>query len=416
MKKILFPAITLLFSIFTFVSLASCSSDDDEPVVNVTGISLMGEGGKSISEITLTETETYQINVNVQPSDATNKEVTFKSDNEGVATVSKTGLVTAVGTGNTFITVASMDGKISTKLSITVALPPVKVTSVSLMGEGDVAISEIDLNEDGTYQINVNVQPDDATNKEVNFKSDNESVVTVSETGLITAVGSGNAIVTVTTADGNFTATLNVTVAVNPFARLIKDLTDEGRAAQSVDLGLPSGTLWADRNVGASEAGEYGNWFYWGTTYQPENNIFTENEYNSLMNISITVDIAHTSFDAATQRWGGDWQMPSQEQAKELIDECNWTRESTGYRVTSKTDETKSIFLPFTASCDHRGWVRNYNNHDWGCYWTSTAVGDNKVDYIYINQYGNIWINMGSYGPSVRYAGITIRPVMNCPK
>ncbi len=111
---------------------------------------------------------------------------------------------------------------------------------------------------------------------------------------------------------------------------------------QFIDLGLPSGTLWADRNIGADAPEDYGDYFRWGETTP-----FTENsddyEYRDLGE-----NIAGTKYDAATAILGNDYQMPTHEQLKELLYNC--TRELStingvyGMNVTGPSGN--SIFLP----------------------------------------------------------------------
>ena len=85
-------------------------------------------------------------------------------------------------------------------------LPPVKVTGVSLDK------SELTLLEGGEYALVATVLPEDAENKKVTFSSSNDKVVTVSQEGVVVAVGMGSATVTVKTADGSFSATCKVQV------------------------------------------------------------------------------------------------------------------------------------------------------------------------------------------------------------
>ena len=85
-----------------------------------------------------------------------------------------------------------------------------------------------------------------------------------------------------------------------------------------IDLGLPSGTLWADRNVGADKPEGYGDYFRFGETVP-----FTENSttYN-LENIK--KGIAGTDKDAATTILGVQYRMPTFEQIEELVKFCSW--------------------------------------------------------------------------------------------
>ena len=92
--------------------------------------------------------------------------------------------------------------------------------------------------------------------------------------------------------------------------QIIANKTTSG--TQFIDLGLPSGTLWADRNIGAGAPEDYGDHFRWGETAP-----FTENsddyEYRELGE-----NIAGTEYDVATSMLGKGYQMPTDEQLKEL--------------------------------------------------------------------------------------------------
>ena len=275
----------------------------------------------------------------------------------------------------------------------------VNVTGVSIKDKDGSTITRISLFTNNTCQIYANIQPADATDKTVTFSSENDNIATVSLTGVVKAVTTkpDSTYIVATTKDGNNIAKLKVVV----------------KPAQAVDLGLTSGTLWADRNVGATDEKGIGKWFYWADLTQPDENKFTKEEYNSLMNnVVITTDIAHTEYDMATQNWGEDWQLPSKDQFQELLDECNWVLESGGYKVISKSDETKSIFIPYSYSCDGRGLINeDYTKHKYASYWSSTPQDETKINYLYFNQFYDLQVNNPQYGASVPYAGFTVRPV-----
>ena len=398
MRRIHYSALFALIALSTTTLFNSCCNDKDDstvkdnPVVEVTSVSITDAEGTVLSEIDMYQDSTFQFKVDVQPANATDKSVTYSSDNESVAAITPSGLITAGAIGTANITVATKDKKISTSLLVRVVL------------------SEINIYQDSTFQLKVDVQLTDAIDKNVTYSSDNEDVASVNSTGMITAGNIGTANITVATDDGKFSANILVHVLGN-YARITLSLTDEGRAAQAVDLGLPSGTLWADRNIGASSESELGQWFYWGDVFQPEDSVFTEDKYKTLPAYKANADIAHTRFDIATLLWGGEWQLPTKEQIQELIDGCTLIPENGGYRATSISDPTKSILLPYTANCDHRGWVREYNNHNWGFYWSSTPYSNEKANSIYLNQPASI----SSINPLVRYVGASVRPVQVPP-
>lgn len=106
---------------------------------------------------------------------------------------------------------------------------------------------------------------------------------------------------------------------------------------EAVDLGLPSGTLWANMNVGASKPEDYGDYFAWGETIPHSDNQYnsesykwcegstkrltkycTDSSYGWLENIDYLAILLPMD-DAATANWGGDWCMPTLIQFGELI-------------------------------------------------------------------------------------------------
>ena len=169
----------------------------------------------------------------------------------------------------------------------------------------------------------------------------------------------------------------------------------EEKKPDAVDLGLPSGTLWATFNVGATAPEEYGDYFAWGeiephyadghsqdspcsdwrdgysgydwVDYKWGNGKDewkTINKYTVADNQRDGIWYDGSEFvgdgktelddedDVAVQLWGADWQMPTIADWEELIDNCTWTWTTEngvdGYKVTSKKDgyTDKSIFLP----------------------------------------------------------------------
>ena len=187
----------------------------------VTGVSL------NTDSLTLEEGGTATLTATITPSNATDQNVTWSSDNESVATVDQNGRVTAVAQGGATIT-AAVDGK-SAKCSVTVnAAAPVPVTSVSLDK------TSLGLTEGDTETLTATVEPSDATNKNVTWSSDDTSVATVDASGLVTAVARGTAVITATAADGSgASASCTVTVSsylppANPNYRITVEATQGG--------------------------------------------------------------------------------------------------------------------------------------------------------------------------------------------
>ncbi len=191
-----------------------------------------------------------------------------------------------------------------------------------------------------------------------------------------------------------------------------------------VDLGLPSGTLWATCNVGASSPEEYGDYYAWGetntkiyyyyNTYKWCNGDIktgitkycTNSDYGKVDNLTQL----ESNNDVAISKWGTNWRMPTEAEMIELQKNCtwNWTsiNEIPGYKITGLNNN--SIFLPAT------GWIVGDDvrgkGDEWGvrgCYWTS-SLREKNYDGVYLSFYSN----KIEVGGSIRHCGHTIRPVL----
>lgn len=179
---------------------ATCSVTVKSKKISVTGVSL------DKTSLTMTEGDTQTLTATVTPSNATDKSVTWSTNNTSVAEVSSTGVVIAKSAGTATITVKTTDGAKTATCSVTVKAATVPVTGVSLN------TTSLSLTEGETQTLTATVSPSNATDKSVTWSSNNTSVATVSSTGVVTAKSAGSAIITVTTKDGSKTATCSVTV------------------------------------------------------------------------------------------------------------------------------------------------------------------------------------------------------------
>ena len=226
--------------------------------VSVTGVTL----NKTSTELTVGQSET--LTAAVEPSNATNKNVTWSSSAESVATV-EDGKVTAVGAGEATITVTTEDGGFTDTCEVTVNAAPVPVTGVTLSQTQESLYSNRTPN---TLTLTATVAPDNATNKAVTWSTSNSTVATVDANGLITAVAPGTAAITVTTTDGSFTATCTVTVSRyssgggssnRPTPSLSDqaiDKIEDARPGDTVEITLRPGRTTLEREVFESLAGQ----------------------------------------------------------------------------------------------------------------------------------------------------------------
>jgi hypothetical protein len=174
-----------------------------------------------------------------------------------------------------------------------------------------------------------------------------------------------------------------------------------------VDLGLPSGTLWATMNVGSTVVGEYGGYYEWGETEERDNygahkyydkDSGTWTKYNDVDN-KTELDLDD---DVARVIMGGTWTLPTSAQCQELIDNCTFAytsitvtigeetpMEITGVTVTSSINGN-SIFLPYAG--DKYG--TDIENLKYGTDIENVKYG---TDIENVGNYGYIWTKNGSY-------------------
>jgi formylglycine-generating enzyme required for sulfatase activity len=173
----------------------------EENVTAVTGITL------SASSLSLAVGKDSALTFTINPSDATNKNVTWSSNDTAVAKVSN-GVVRGVAVGVATISVKTADGNKTDTCAVTVVAQgqAVSVTGVTLTP------TTLSLIVGGTDTLTAAVAPENATNKAVTWSVSPAGVVTVSNAGLVTAVAAGTASITVTTADGGKTATCEISV------------------------------------------------------------------------------------------------------------------------------------------------------------------------------------------------------------
>lgn len=188
---------------------------------------------------------------------------------------------------------------------------------------------------------------------------------------------------------------------------------------EAVDLGLTSGTKWASCNVGADAPENYGDYFAWGETKSKE--VFSDTTYSyyvisdsvaadsAVKKIwkNIGADIAGSEYDAATVNMGDAWQMPNENQCKELIYECEWSWTDVngvkGYKVVGKNGN--SIFLPASGL---KGSSDVVNNDKIGGFWSSTlcvapeTVGDFAMIVGFYSESHTVEKGGRGYGRSVR--------------
>ena len=270
------------------------------------------------------------------------------------------------------------------------------------------------------------VLPSYATDNSVSWSSSNESVATVSSTGIVTGVAKGSTIITVTTVDGGKTATCRVTVS-EAVSFPIPD---------AIDLGLPSGLKWASFNLGASKPEEYGDYFAWGELdpyYSSQDpltwkkgkeagyywasykwcmgSIDTMIKYcsNSIYGYNGFTDnktVLDPEDDAASVNLGDKWRMPTDAEWTELMDQCSWTWTTisgvNGRKVTGPNGN--SIFLPAAGYWDRTSLI---DVATFGLYRSASLYTEEPICAWFVDFYSDEVFR--SYFP--HYSGLSVRPV-----
>ena len=200
-----------------------------------------------------------------------------------------------------------------------------------------------------------------------------------------------------------------------------------------VDLGLPSGTLWATTNVGATSETDYGGYFAWGETvdkfgngetaytwsnyeygsayneltkYCPENNSNYWNGEGSPDNLNEL----EASDDAASVNWGGEWHMPTSGQCQELINNTvsAWTsdyNDSGVAGVVFTAQNGNSLFIPAAGNVWDEG---REGVGSWFGVWASSLGTGSPNDAWYLSG-GNGGVGVNG---DVRYGGCSVRGVI----
>ena len=313
---------------------------------------------------------------------------------------------------------ARLDATDGSKVNATceVTVKAILITDITL------SQSSIKLKTGNTLTIEATINPEDATNKEVTWKSSDVKVATVAD-GVVTAVAPGTATITCAAMDGsNVKATCEVTVPVE---------------YEYVDLGLRSGTLWATCNIGAEDPADVGDYFAWGEIEPKEK--YTWGTYihcNGASNKQIKYCInagywdgegenpdgliaLKSEDDAATQLWGDEWCMPTSGDLAEL-NECPRKEYSTrqyngqtvvGVEIYNRVIGFPSIFIPIS------GYINNgkITNPTFGYCWSNTNSEQNgmitaSTFQIEIDQ-ENSRAGTLDIVPKNRCYGMPIRPV-----
>lgn len=203
MKKLLYA-----FLIAAVAAVHSGCKDDEETFVHVEKVSI------DVRELHLNPGKTHQLSVTIEPADATNRRIAWYSSNTNVATVDKSGLVTALAFGEVTLTAEANDMHVNDAIRLTIddVDNSIPIESLTL----DATSKTFDFAADpgvGAFRFAPAILPENATNKKLKWTSDDPLVAGIDNDGVLVPVSHGKTTIRVSTTDGgNKTARCEVTV------------------------------------------------------------------------------------------------------------------------------------------------------------------------------------------------------------
>lgn len=263
-----------------------------------------------------------------------------------------------------------------------------------------------------TYKLQATLYPSYRTDNSVRWMSSNESVVTVTQEGMIEAIGEGFATISAIAEDGNGP----IAICKVSVLEVWDKTTNE---CKCVDLGLPSGTLWAQCNLGASSPIDHGSRYQWGELEPSSSSSLSDycffksetvvnslgietsiqgytkyvlNASNGFQGYCDNISTLNIEDDAAQSTWGGNWKMPSKQQLNELMNNTNIsTTMFNGVKIAVITSNRNGNFILMPL----------------GYYWSNTLFDTENALAINVT---DSWKNSGYYVRK-RDFNYLIRPV-----
>lgn len=200
-----------------------------------------------------------------------------------------------------------------------------------------------------------------------------------------------------------------------------------------IDLDLPSGTLWADRNVGATSPEDYGNYYAWGETetkkkynwsnYKFKGTLLYELQGEKFGSLTKYISASFNGYkpifsdnkielekedDVVSKTYGDKYRIPTSKEAMELHECCTWIKTDGGFQVVGKN--ANSIFIPFG------GKIKDKKHIDQGIafsLWTSTSIDGESAYIIYNNAAKDSWFRYYACNVrAVKYSNQTPAPVI----
>ena len=276
--------------------------------------------------------ETYQLEVEILPENTTNKSILYTSSNEYIASITPDGKITFLKEGEVIITATSAkDDTLTDSCTINVSHIEVDEVDIKINNNTPSDLNILYLNY--SYQLMVNYYPENATNNNISFKTNNNSYLSVSNTGIITPLNYSNGkVTTITIKVGNVEKELNFITEIKDKVDLISIIPEESNysiyvtEAKKINFNFnPANATFKEYILTSSDSSICSVQNSTIKGLKPGNVVITA---TSKMNSSIT-----TSFNVEVKK-------------QENIQEFNLTKTSTNLNIGSSFKITVKIITP----------------------------------------------------------------------
>ena len=385
----------------------TCTVVVSKRIIPVTSVTVIPE------YVELTEGDSKALMVRIQPSDATDKTVVWSSDAPEIVEVSDGGRITAVSEGTAVITATS--GDVSGTCTVVVSKPYIPVSSVKIN------LPSLELTQGEVVSLTVTVEPANATDKTVVWRSDDSDVASVDQEGNVTAVSQGNTVITAEC--GDMSATCVVTVFPAELHYVDEYGIDHGPGIL-ISTYSYGDIVWAPVNCGYHATDyKYGKLYQWGRKYG-QGYDGSDAIAPVIAEGGVTLaegqdpDNANTYFKGAGNDWLGEsddklwnsgtedapvktendpcpdgWRVPTYNELKSIQSrKSSWTTNDegqNGYWFTDSNDPSQTFFMPAAGLISGASWKAGKpdDRGSDGYYWSSKPYNNGAANMQSISKY-----------------------------
>ena len=385
----------------------TCTVVVSKRIIPVTSVAVIPE------YVELTEGDSKALMVKIQPSDATDKTVVWSSDAPEIVEVSDGGRITAMSEGTAVITATS--GDVSGTCTVVVSKPYIPVSSVKIN------LSSLELTQGEVVSLTVTVEPANATDKTVVWRSDDSDVASVDQEGNVTAVSQGNTVITAEC--GDMSATCVVTVFPAELHYVDEYGIDHGPGIL-ISTYSYGDIVWAPVNCGYHATDyKYGKLYQWGRKYG-QGYDGSDAIAPVIAEGGVTLaegqdpDNANTYFKGAGNDWLGEsddklwnsgtedapvktendpcpdgWRVPTYNELKSIQSrKSSWTTNDegqNGYWFTDSNDPSQTFFMPAAGLISGASWKAGKpdDRGSDGYYWSSKPYNNGAANMQSISKY-----------------------------